>query len=80
MENVADRGVCGCPTPFQRKGGIQPAAMDGDEGDDAAMRVAAGHNGEDGERQHGGQLVKLPLCPAWIRDVRQHIEWSSPEW
>jgi len=48
--------------------------MDSDERDDAAIRVAAGDNGKDGEQQHMGQLVELPLRPARIRDVHQHIQ------
>jgi len=55
--------------------------MDADEGDnvrrtssfDAAIRVAAGHDGKDGEQQHVGQLVELALRPARIKDVRQHV-------
>jgi hypothetical protein len=54
LEDVADRGVRGRPPPCQGEGGVQPAAMDVDEGDDAAIRVAAGHDGEDGEQQHVG--------------------------
>jgi len=81
-EDVADGGVRGCPLPCQREGRVQPAAMHGDEGDDvrrtspfdAATRVAAGHDGEDGEPQHVGQLVGLSLRPARIRHVRQHIQ------
>ncbi len=74
LEDVADGGVRGCSTPLQAEDGIQPAAMDGDEGDDAAIRVAAGHDGKDGEQQHVGQLVELPLSPAWIRHVRQQVQ------
>jgi len=44
-----------------------------DEGDDAAIRVAAGHDGKNGEQQHVGQPVELALRPARIRDVRQHV-------
>jgi len=66
--------VRGRSTPVQAKGRIQPAAMDADERDDAAIRVAAGDNGKDGEQQHVGQLVELPLRPARIRDVRQHVQ------
>ncbi len=48
--------------------------MDGDERDDAAIRVAAGYDGKNGKQQHVGQLVELPLRPARIRDVRQHVQ------
>ncbi len=54
LEEVADGGVRGRPLPLQCERGIQPAAMDGDEGDDVTIRVAAGHDGEDGEQQHVG--------------------------
>ena len=74
VEDVADSGVRRRPLPFQREGRVQPAAVDGDEGDDATIRVAAGHDGEDGEQQHIGQLVELSLRPARIRNVRQHVQ------
>jgi len=74
LENVADSGVRRRPLPCQTKRRVQLAPVDVDEGDTAAIRVAAGHDGEDGEQQHVGQLVELPLRPARIRDVRQHIQ------
>jgi len=46
--------------------------MDGDEGDNAAIRVAAGHDGEDGEQQHVGQLVESPLRPGLFNAA----EWA----
>jgi len=66
--------VCAGAAPVQAEGRIQLAAVDVDEGDDAAIQVAAGHDGKDGEQQHVGQLVELPLRPARIRDIRQHIQ------
>jgi len=74
LEDVADSSVRRRSTPVQAEGRVQPAAMDGDEGDNAAIRVAAGDDGEDGEQQHKGQLVELPLRPARIRDLRQHVQ------
>ena len=61
LENVADSGVRGCAAPFQTERGVQPVAMDADEGDDAPIRVAAGHDGDDGVQQHVGQPVALTL-------------------
>ncbi len=74
MENVADGGVRRRPLPFQAKCRVQPAAVHVNEGDNAAVRVAAGHDGENGEQQHVGQLVELAFRPAWIGDVRQQIQ------
>jgi hypothetical protein len=74
LQDVTDGSVRGRPTPLQREGGLQPLTMDVDESDDAAIRVAAGHDGEDGEQQHIRQLVELALRPARIRDVCQHIQ------
>src|SRR4051812_19312320 len=45
--------------------------MNVDEGDDAAIRVAAGHDGEDGEQQDVRQLIELALPTPGIGDVRQ---------
>jgi hypothetical protein len=74
LEDIADRGVRGRATPRQTKGGVQLAAIDVDKRDDAAIRVRAGHDGEDGEQQHMRQFVDLPLRPAWIRNVRQQAQ------
>jgi len=82
LEDVADGRVRRRAAPFQAEGRVQLAAVDVDEGDDvrrtspfdAAIRVAAGHDGQDGEQQHMRQLVELPLRPARIRDVRQHVQ------
>jgi hypothetical protein len=63
-----------CAAPRQTEGGIQLAAIDVDKRDDAAIRVRAGHDGEDGEQQHMRQFVDLPLRPAWIRKVRQQAQ------
>ena len=48
--------------------------MDVDEGDDAAIRVAAGHDGKDGEQQDVGQLIELALPTPGIGDVRQQTQ------
>ena len=74
LENVADGGMRRRSAPVQAEGRVQLVTVDGDEGDYTAIRVAAGHDGQDGEQQHVGQLVDLPLRPARIRDVRQHVQ------
>ena len=74
VENVAHGGVGGCAAPLQTEGGVQPATMDVDEGDDAATRVAAGHDGEDGEQQYMRQLVFHSLPTTGIGNVCQHVQ------
>jgi len=74
LEDVADGGVRRCSAPVQTGHRVQPATMDADEGDDAAIRVAARHDGEDGEQQHVGQRVEPALRPARIRNLRQHVQ------
>ena len=74
LEDIADRGVRRRTAPFQTEGRVQPAAMDIDEGDDASIRVAAGHDGENGEQQHVGKLVFLPLSAARIGNSRQQAQ------
>jgi hypothetical protein len=74
LKNVADGSMGGRAVPAQSEEGIQAAAMDVDEGDDATIRVAAGHDGEDGKQQHVGQLVEFALRPAWIRNFLQQAQ------
>ena len=74
LEDVADGRVRRRATPFQRKDGVQPVTMDVDEGDDAAIRIAAADDGQDGEQQHVRQLVELSFRPARIRNLRQHVQ------
>jgi len=57
LEDVAHGSVSGRSTLCQSERSVQPAAMNVDEGDNAAIRVAAGHDGEDGKQQHMGQLI-----------------------
>jgi hypothetical protein len=74
LEDVADGGMCRCAAPFQAEHGVQPVAMHVDEGDDAAIRVAAGHDGQDGKQQHMGKLVDLPLSTTRVRDFGQQAQ------
>lgn len=74
LKNVADGSMSGRAAPAQSEERVQAAAMDVDEGDDATIRVAAGHDGEDGKQQHVGQLVQLALRPARIRNFLQQAQ------
>jgi len=74
LEDVADRRVGGRPAPPQPERGIEPVAMDVDEGDDATIRVAAAHDGQDGEQEHIRQRIELPLRSARIGDVCQQVQ------
>ena len=74
LEDIPDRSVSGCAAPLQTEDRIQPAAMHIDEGDDASIRVAVGHDGRDGEQKHVGKLVPLPLPAAGIGNVRQQVQ------
>ena len=71
---IADGGMRRCSAPVQAERRVQPVTVNGNEDDNTAIRVAAGHDGQDGEQQHVGQLVELPLRPARIRNVRQHVQ------
>ena len=64
--------------PFQAKGGVELGTMNVDEGNDAAVRIAAGHDGEDGEEQHIRQLIKLSLRSARIRNLCQQFQPRQP--
>ena len=59
---------------FQTKRRVQPAAMDIDEGDDASIRIATCDDRKDGEQQHVGKFVFLPLPTARIRHLRQQTQ------
>jgi hypothetical protein len=74
FEDVADGGVGGRTAPFQAEHGVQPVAMHVDEGDDAAIRVAAGHDGEDGKQQHMRKLVDLPLATTGIGNFSEQAQ------
>ena len=69
LEDIAHGGMRRCSAPVQTEHRVQPAACSAcgvlslrrwtsDEGDDAAMRVAAAHDGRYGEQQHMAQRVK----------------------
>jgi hypothetical protein len=67
LKDVADRGVRRRAPPLQAEGPVQAAPMHLDEGDDAAIRVAAADDRQDREQQHVRQRVDLALRPAWVR-------------
>ena len=74
LQDVADGGVRRRTSPFQAEYLIQSAAVHVDEGDDAAVGVAAGHEGEDGKQQHIRQLVELALRPARVGNLCQQVQ------
>ena len=74
LEDVADRRVRGRASPFQAETAVQPAAMNVDEGDDAAIRVAAADDRQDREQQDMRQLVELAFRAPRIGNLCQDIE------
>ena len=74
LEDVADRRVRGRATPFQAEAAVQPAAMNVDEGHDAAIRVTAADDRQDREQQDMRQLVELAFRAPRIGDLCQYIE------
>ena len=78
LEDITDRRVGRRPFPAEPERGVQPAAMDIDEGGDAAIRVAARHHGKDREQQDVFELVFLPLPAAWVRNLgQQGQQWRK---
>ena len=69
LKNIANGRVRRRSAPCETKRGIQFGAMHVDEGDDAAIGVAAGYDRQNGKQQHVGQLVLLALPAAGIRDL-----------
>jgi hypothetical protein len=74
LEDIANRGMRRCAAPLQTEGCVQPMAVDVDERDDAATRVAARHDGKDGEQQHIGQPILASLRPTRIGNICQQIQ------
>lgn len=74
LEDVANGGVRGSESPFQAEDGVEPGALLIDEGGDAAIRVGAGHDCENGEQQDMRQLAQLALRSAWIGNVCQQLQ------
>jgi|GEM_PF-3872344 len=69
LENGADGGVRWRAAPFQPEAVVELAAMDIDGGGNAAIAIAAGHDGKDREQQHIRQLVELALRSTRIRNL-----------
>ncbi len=74
LQDVADRGVCRRASPVQPERPVQPAAVRADEGGDAAIRVAAADDGQDGEQQHLRQSVELALRTASVGHLLQQAQ------
>src|SRR5271165_6733242 len=80
LEDVADGGMSGRALPAQPEGGVQPAAVDRDEGFDGSKGVPAGHHGEDREQQNMRQLIELPLGSARVGDFAEQAEQMIERW
>src|SRR5665213_565542 len=74
LQDVANGGMGWRALPAQTKGGVQSAAVYRDERFDRAIRIAAGHHGEDREQQNVRQLIELSFGPAWVRDLAQQAD------
>ncbi len=74
LQDVADGGVGRRSAPLEAEDRVQPLAVHVDEGDDAAIRVAAADDGQDGEQQHVGQFVHLALRAARIGNLLQDVQ------
>jgi hypothetical protein len=51
-----------CARPVQTEDAVQLVTVNVDEGGHAAIRVAAGDDGENGKQQHMRQLIEFSLC------------------
>ena len=80
LEDVADGGMSGRALPAQPEGGVQPAAVDRDEGFDGSKGVPAGHHGENREQQNMRQLIELPLGSARVGDFAEQAEQMIERW
>jgi hypothetical protein len=74
LQDVADRGVRRCTPPGQAEDPVQAAAVRVDEGGDAAIRVAAADDRQDGEQQHMRQSVELALRAALVGHFLQQAK------
>ena len=79
-EDVANGGMSGRALPAQPEGGVEPAAVDGDERLDGSEGVPAGDDGEDREQQNMGQLVELALGPSRVGDFAEQAEQMIERW
>jgi hypothetical protein len=51
LQNISDGGMSGRPSPAEPEGLVQFSPMNFDEGTDAAIRVGAAHNRQNGKQQ-----------------------------
>jgi hypothetical protein len=51
LQNISDSGMSGRPSPADLEGLVQLSPMDFDEGTDAAIRVGAARNRQNGKQQ-----------------------------
>jgi hypothetical protein len=78
LQDVANGGMGWRALPAQTKGGVQSAAVHRDERFDRAIRVAAGHHGEDREQQNVRQLIEIPSARRGSGiSLSKPINWSN---
>lgn len=63
LQNIPDRSVRGRPLPADLEDFVQLSSVDFDEGADAAIRVGAAHNRQNGKQQDLRQLIKFAFGP-----------------
>ncbi len=71
LQNIPDRSVRGRPLPADLEGFVQLSSVDFDEGADAAIRVGAAHNRQNGKQQDVWQLIKFAFGPPRVGDCRE---------
>src|SRR5664280_2250112 len=61
----------GRPFPSDFEGFVQLPPMHHDESADAAIRIRAAYNRENGKQQDVRQLIKFAFSATWVRDCRE---------
>ena len=74
LQNVADGGVRGRPSPADLEGLVELLPMHLDEGADAPIGVGTAHDRQDGKQQHVPQLIELAFGAPRIGNPRQQRE------
>ena len=71
LQNIPDGRMRGRPFPAYLKSLVQLSPMDLDEGADAAIRVGAAHDRQNGKQQDVRQLIEFAFGTPWIGDCRE---------
>jgi hypothetical protein len=71
LQNIPDRRMRGRPFPAYLESLVQLSPMDLDEGADAAIRVGAAHDRQNGKQQDVRQLIEFAFGAPWIGDCRE---------